>query len=69
MGISDLKLDKTVISVVSLSDDSGEKAYWQTRTPGERLQMMQLLREINYGHAATSARLQRVLSVAEFGGS
>jgi hypothetical protein len=69
MSVSDLKLDKTVISVASLTDESGEKAYWQTRTPGERLQMMELLREVNYGHAATSARLQRVLSVIELGGS
>lgn len=58
-----LKLDKTVLLLVSGFDTSDEKAYWLSRIPSERLQHMELLRRINYGHHAT-ARLQRVFEVA-----
>ena len=60
------KLDRTAFSVVSSFEeaDRQDKEYWLSRTPYERLQYMELLRRINYGHAAT-ARLQRVLEIAE----
>jgi hypothetical protein len=59
-----LKIDKTAFSVASSFDDSEERTYWLSRTPHERLQHIEVLRRINYGHKAT-ARLQRVLEVAE----
>ncbi len=62
--LSDLKLDKTVVSIGSLSDESDDKAYWLSKTPEERLQHIELLRQINYG-SKTRARLQRVLEIAE----
>jgi hypothetical protein len=58
------KMDRTVLLVTSLTDESDEKAYWQARTPYERLCHIELLRQINYGHRAT-ARLQRVLEFAQ----
>jgi len=60
----DLKVDRTTFSVTSLTDDSGEKAYWFAQTPQERLKQVELLRRINYGTQAT-ARLQRVFEVIE----
>ena len=57
------KLDKKVISTGKLTDDSDEKAYWLSRSPQERLQHIQTLRQMNHGPLAT-ARLQRVLEVA-----
>lgn len=57
------KLDRTAISFGKLSDDSEEKIYWLSRSPQERLQHIQTLRQMNYGPLAT-ARLQRVLEVA-----
>jgi hypothetical protein len=62
---STLKLDKTALSLVPGFDTSDEKAYWLSRTPYERLQHMEVLRRINYGHHAT-ARLQRVFEVAQY---
>ncbi|MDQ3009835.1 MAG: hypothetical protein M3X11_03930 [Acidobacteriota bacterium] len=59
------KLDKAAFSVLRAFDDTDEKNYWWSRTPQERLQHMELLRHINYGHLA-STRLQRVLELAEF---
>ena len=61
---SNLKVDRKAFSVISLTDDSGEKAYWLARTPQERLQQVEILRRINYG-IKSAARLQRILEIAE----
>ena len=57
-------VDRTVFSVTTLGDDTDEVEYWLARSPQERLQHIQWLRQINYGHRA-SERLQRVLEVVE----
>jgi hypothetical protein len=67
--ISEVRMDKTAFSIVSLTDESDEKEYWQTRTPQERLGTVEMLRQLNYGYDPTTARLQRVLTVAELKGS
>ena len=61
---SNLKVDRKAFSVVSLTDDSDEKAYWLARTPQERLKQVEILRRINYG-TKSAARLQRVLEITE----
>lgn len=63
--ISTVRMDKTAFSVVSLTDESDEKEYWQNKTPQERLQTVELLRQLNYGYDPTTARLQRVFGVDE----
>jgi hypothetical protein len=63
---SPIKLDKTAFSVVSLFDESDEQAYWQAKTPHERLQAMELIRQTLYGYQPAAARLQRFFEVAEF---
>lgn len=60
----DLKIDKRIFSVVSLSDKSNDKDYWLVRTPIDRVRHIEVLRRINYGDGATS-RLQRVLEFVE----
>jgi len=60
----DLKMDKSSFSVLSLSDSSDDKYYWFGRKPVERLQHIEMLRRINYGHSAAS-RLQRIFEIAE----
>jgi hypothetical protein len=59
-----MKVDRNVVIIAALDDDTDEKEYWLSRTPQERLQHLETLRRINYGHLAT-ARLQRVLEVVE----
>jgi hypothetical protein len=66
--ISTVKMDKTAFSVASLTDEPDEKAYWMTKTPQERLEVVELLRQLNYGYDPATARLQRVLAVVEFKG-
>ncbi len=63
--INNFKIDKNVLSVVSLSDESDEKEYWHAKTPQERLAAVELMRQINYGYDPTTTRLQRVLEVAQ----
>ena len=59
------KLDKTVLTLGTLDDSAERRAYWHSRTPAERLAAMEQLRRINYGEYAATARLQRLLEVAE----
>jgi len=61
------KIDKSVFSVISGINnvDSDRTGYWQKKSAAERLSAIEELRELNYGHASTTARLQRVLEVTE----
>jgi hypothetical protein len=59
------KMDKTAFSVASLFDESDEKAYWLSKTPLERLEALELMRQWMYGYDPATARLQRVYSVAK----
>lgn len=61
---SNLKIDRKAFSIVSLTDDSGEKAYWLVRTPQERLKQVEILRRINYGNKS-AARLEKVFKIVE----
>ncbi len=63
--VSTIKMDKTHFSVSSLTEESDDKAYWHSKTPEERMEMLELLRQINYGYDPTTARLQRILEVVE----
>jgi hypothetical protein len=57
------RLDRSRLSVGPI-EDHGDRNYWLSRTPLERLEGIELLRRLNYGETATSARLQRLLEVA-----
>jgi hypothetical protein len=61
---SSLKVDREAFSVASLTDESGEKAYWLARTPQERLQQVELLRRINYG-TKSAARIEKVIEIVD----
>ncbi len=58
-------LNKSVVTVCSLTDDSDEIAYWLNTTPEERLIALETMRQINYGYDATTARLQRFFEITE----
>jgi len=60
------RLDKSVLEVTTVDDaEEDDIRYWHSRTPHERLLALEMLRQFNYGEAATSARLQRLLEIAE----
>jgi hypothetical protein len=57
--------DKTNYSVESLSDADNDKSYWRSKSVYERLQAVELMRQVVYGYQPASGRLQRVFEVAE----
>jgi hypothetical protein len=59
-----MKVDRTAFAVTSLHE-SDEKDYWLSKTPEERLQALELMRQIIYGYDSVTARLQRVLEIAQ----
>jgi len=46
-------------------DQSDDREFWQGKTPQERLDAVELMRQVLYGYDPTSARLQRIFAVAE----
>jgi hypothetical protein len=66
-GMSDLvnsyKMDKTAFSVAALGDDSGDREFWLSKTPEERLAAMEFMRVVNYGYDPVTARMERVIEV------
>lgn len=65
MSTDDFRMDKTALEVVPLSRADDELEYWLSKTPQERLQAVELIRQTLYGYAGTTPRLQRVLTVAQ----
>jgi hypothetical protein len=59
------QLDRTAFSVISLDDDPGDKAYWLSKTPDERMAALEFMRQVAYGYDPATARLQRVFEVVE----
>src|SRR5207249_3727112 len=61
----EFRVNRKVLTVTSLEAPGNDLAFWKRQTPGARFQAMELLRRINYGQAACTARLKRVLEVAQ----
>jgi len=45
--------------------DAELRAYWQSRTPQERMEALEALRIANYGEETINARIPRVFGVPE----
>jgi hypothetical protein len=45
--------------------DAELRAYWQSRTPQERMEALESLRIANYGEATINARIPRIFGVPE----
>jgi hypothetical protein len=60
-----MKVDRSAFAVVSLTAPDDSVAWWRSRSIGERLQGIELLRRTFYGDSETGGRLQRVLEVAQ----
>jgi len=63
--LSKYKVHKNAFSVVSLHDPPDDVDFWRTKSPVERLEALELLRQIHYGQAAITGRLQRVFEVVK----
>jgi hypothetical protein len=59
------KVDRSAFEIGSLEDETSEKEYWRLKTPEERMEALELLRQIVYGYDPATTRLQRVFEVVE----
>ena len=59
------RLARGALEVGSLKDKANDRQYWMSKTPAERFEALELLRQIAYGYDPATARLQRVLEVVE----
>lgn len=53
------KVRRDVFKVTSLFDRSDDKEYWLSKTPQERLEAVELMRQIIYGYDPSTAKLRR----------
>ena len=63
--VDSFRMDKSALIVTSLSDESEEKEYWGRKSPEERWQALEQMRQIIYGYDPFTSRLQRVLTVTQ----
>jgi hypothetical protein len=60
------KFEKTIKSFDSHEAlKADERVFWLSKTPLERLEATELMRQINYGYDPLTDRVQRVLTVVE----
>ena len=59
------KLDRSVLETVELTSKPNDRQYWLSKTPGERFEALEILRQIAYGYDPATERLQRVFEVAK----
>ncbi|MCC6361772.1 MAG: hypothetical protein IT450_23810 [Phycisphaerales bacterium] len=65
--IETARVDRRALDVVDLHEQRNDVAYWRTRSVNERLEALELMRQIAYGYDPSTERLQRILEVVEFG--
>jgi len=58
-------IQRNAFAVASVFDESDEKSYWLSKTPYERLEAVELMRQIIYGYDPSATRLQRVLEITQ----
>jgi hypothetical protein len=61
-----LKVDRKVFSIVSMSEIEKDLTYWMSKTPEERIEAVEFLRQLIFGYDPATERLQRVFETAEF---
>ena len=59
------RLDRAAFCVDSLDGDADEREFWRSKTPVQRMEALELMRQIIYGYDPATTRLQRVLEIAE----
>ena len=59
------RLDRTAVEIGRVSERKSDREYWLSKTPEERFEALELLRQIVYGYDPATARLQRVLEITK----
>jgi hypothetical protein len=61
--IDEIRMDRTSLTVVKTATPSDAKEYWKTKTMQERLEALELTRQVMNGYDPDTTRFQRVLEV------
>ena len=62
----DKKINKKSISIASASEfESNDLNFWKFKTPEERLEAIEFMRQINFGYDPSTERLQRLLTITQ----
>ncbi|MHB1047931.1 MAG: hypothetical protein ACYDBY_06895 [Thermoanaerobaculia bacterium] len=59
-----MRVDRTAFDVVPLDGQDDDLAYWLARSVDERLEAIEVQRQVIYGYDPATDRLRRVLEVA-----
>lgn len=64
---AEFRFDRTAFSTASSFEEAAEadNRYWWAQSPQKRLRALEYMRQVAYGYDPATARLQRVLEVAE----
>ena len=60
-----LKVDRSYFKISQLTDISDEITFWQSKTPQERLEAIEIMRQIIYGYNPSTTRLQSILEFVQ----
>ena len=67
--IGSMKMDRSALTISSLSEEGDDRAYWRQATPDERLLALEFMRQVCNGYNPLTDRLQRLLTITELGAS
>ena len=61
------RVDRRAFAVTSFAEaERADRAYWRSRTPDERLEALELCRQIACGYGPTTRRLSQLFELVEF---
>ena len=65
--LENARVDRSAFSVMTVEEaERADREYWRARTPDERLEALELSRQIAYGYDPAARRLSRFFEVVEF---
>ena len=59
------RMDKSVFEIKPMSEHGDDRAYWASKTGAERLAAVEFMRQVMYGYDPSTARIQRILTIAQ----
>jgi hypothetical protein len=59
------RIDKAAVSIKPLQEQGNDRQYWASKTPLERLEALEYMRQVMYGYDPLTDRVQRVYTVTE----
>jgi hypothetical protein len=65
--LDEARVNRQAFAVTTFAEaEEADREYWRSRTPDERLEALELSRQIAYGYDPTARGLSRLFEVAEF---